>query len=421
VSAPPAERLRLDPLEVAAVRCPGVDPEVPALPTPPPGQTPVAALEAALLPALERPPCLVAFSGGRDSSALLAVATRLACREGLPAPVPATLRVPAAPRAEESEWQELVLGHLGLDDWLRIELDGELDFVGPTAQKVLRRHGLLWPANLHFFAPVVEAAAGGTLVTGVGGDAVFASGGPDLLGQSRLRAAPRRAARRVYHRLPAAARRPYAERRLRREAPWLRPAAAEAMAARWLALPPEPRAVDARLDHIARQRPLVLTLNGLDLLAADEGMRIVSPLLDLGFLASLGRFLGRRGVGGRTTLMRALFSEVLPEKVLTRDTKATFGEAFCGPYTRALAAGWDGAGLDPELVDPDALRKFWGDCSELRPLGLTALLCHAIWLAGEDRPQAESTGTVPTTTRPTGDSDGRRQDDGDGTARAGEG
>jgi hypothetical protein len=167
------------------------------------------------------------------------------------------------------------------------------------------------------------------------------------------------------------------------------------MAARWLALPPEPHAVDARLGHIPRQRPLVLTRYGLDLLAADEGMRIVSPLLDLGFLAALGRFLGRRGVGGRTAVMRALFSEVLPEKVLTRDTKATFGDAFCGPFTRALTAGWDGAGLDPELVDPDALRDFWGDCSELRPLGLTALLSQAIWLAREDRLQAESTGTVP--------------------------
>ena len=389
------DRLRLDPLEVAAMRCFGEEPGVPALPAPPPGQTPVEALEAALLPALERPPCLVAFSGGRDSSALLGVAARLARREGLPAPVPATLRVPAAPRAEESRWQELVLDHLGLEDWLRIDLDDELDFVGPTAQKLMRRHGLLWPANLHFFVPVVEAAAGGTLVTGVGGDAVFASGWPDLLGQSRLRAAPRRAARRAYHRLPVAARRPYAERRLRREAPWLRPAAVAAVAARWLALPPEPHALDARLGYIARQRPLVLTLHGLDLLAADEGMRVVSPLVDPGFLAALGRFLGGRGVGGRTALMRALFDELLPENVLTRDTKATFGEAFCGPRTRALARDWDGAGLDPELVDPEALRSFWGDCDELRPLGLTALLLQAVWLAGEARIRAAASASVP--------------------------
>lgn len=379
------ERLRLDPLEVAAVRCPGEEPRVPALPVPPPGRSPLAALEAALLPALVQAPCLVAFSGGRDSSALLAVAARLARREGLPMPVPATLRVPGAPRAEESEWQELVLGHIGLDDWVRIELAGELDFVGPTAQKLLRRHGLLWPANLHFFVPLSEAAPGGTLVTGVGGDAVFASGQADLLGQSRLRTAPRRAVRSVYRRLPEPARRPYAERRMRAEAPWLRPAAVEAMAARMLAHTPEPDALDARLGHIPRQRPIVLTLHGLDLLAADEGTRIVSPLLDLGFLASLGGFLGKRGVGGRTALMRALFGELLPEAVLTRATKATFGEAFCGPLTRALAKGWDGSGLDPELVNPDALRSYWGDGSDMRALGLTAILLQAVSWGGRSR------------------------------------
>ncbi len=50
------------------------------------------ALELAVRPALERAPCLVSFSGGRDSSAVLAVATRVARRHGLPPPVPATNR-----------------------------------------------------------------------------------------------------------------------------------------------------------------------------------------------------------------------------------------------------------------------------------------------------------------------------------------
>jgi hypothetical protein len=222
-------------------------------------------------------------------------------------------------------------------------------------------------------------------VTGAGGDAVFASGLPDLLGHSRIRAAPRLSARRVYRRLPARAQRPYAERRLRGEAPWLTGAAVEAMAARELAGDPEPAALDARLAYIPRQRPLVLTLHGLDLLAGDEGTRIVNPLLDLGFLAALGGFLGRRGAGGRTALMHALFADVLPEAVLSRDTKATFGEAFCGPHTRALVEEWDGDGLDTTLVDARALRRFWGDGSELRPLGLTALLLQATWLAGTVR------------------------------------
>src|SRR5215212_1324990 len=55
--------------------------------------TPLEALEEAVLPALTQPPCLVSFSGGRDSSSVLAAATRAARREGLPAPVPVTLRI----------------------------------------------------------------------------------------------------------------------------------------------------------------------------------------------------------------------------------------------------------------------------------------------------------------------------------------
>ncbi|HLF44659.1 MAG TPA: hypothetical protein VJA46_14195, partial [Acidimicrobiia bacterium] len=42
------------------------------------GADPLAVLEKLLLPALESPPCFVEFSGGRDSSALLAVAVDVA-------------------------------------------------------------------------------------------------------------------------------------------------------------------------------------------------------------------------------------------------------------------------------------------------------------------------------------------------------
>jgi hypothetical protein len=66
------------------------------------GTTPRAALEAAVLPALRRSPCLVSFSGGRDSSAVLAVAASVARREGLPLPIPATNRFPGARLTDEA-------------------------------------------------------------------------------------------------------------------------------------------------------------------------------------------------------------------------------------------------------------------------------------------------------------------------------
>src|SRR4051794_24216047 len=74
-----------------------------------------AALEAAMRPALQRPPCFVAFSGGRDSSAMLAVADRLAGREGLARPVPLTARFPEAPDTDESDWQERAIAALGVE------------------------------------------------------------------------------------------------------------------------------------------------------------------------------------------------------------------------------------------------------------------------------------------------------------------
>ena len=57
---------------------------------------PIEAVEAVVLAGLERPPCLVSFSGGRDSSALLAVAVRLADREGF-SPTPRSRSRPGFP------------------------------------------------------------------------------------------------------------------------------------------------------------------------------------------------------------------------------------------------------------------------------------------------------------------------------------
>lgn len=378
---PPGGRYRISPAEVAAQRCIGEDSDVPPLHSAEAMTSPVGALEDVLRPALRKSPCLVSFSGGRDSSALLAVAARLARREGLATPIPVTLRVSGAPRSEESDWQERVVEYLALDEWVRIDLADELDYIGPCARQILAAHGLLWPPNLHFFVPLIAAASGGALVSGVGGDAVLASGLDDLMGQPRWRTAPRRLVRRGYRTLPSEARRPYVERRLRREAPWLRRAALEALVPALLDAPSEPRALDARLGHVRRLRSMVLTLHGLNLISGDQRTAFVNPYLDLGFLSSLARFLGPRGVGGRTAVMRALFGDLLPEAVLARPTKATFGEAFCGPYTRELVATWNGEGLDPKLVDPAELRGFWGDGTQIRRLLMTAILIQAVWLS----------------------------------------
>ena len=162
----------LSPLELASGLVFGTAPRPAPAPENVP-KDPLTAFAEALLPTLTRGPCFVSFSGGRDSSAVLAAAASAARREGLPLPVPVTNVFPDATRSSEAEWQELIVGHLGLEDWIRLELRDELDCVGPLAKGILERHGLLWPFNAHFHAPLLEVAQGGTLLTGIGGDELF--------------------------------------------------------------------------------------------------------------------------------------------------------------------------------------------------------------------------------------------------------
>ena len=78
---------------------------------PQPSSTARIALESILLDAVSDPPCYVLFSGGRDSSAVLAVAAHVARREGLPDPIPVTAIHPAASKTDETPWQAMVLDH----------------------------------------------------------------------------------------------------------------------------------------------------------------------------------------------------------------------------------------------------------------------------------------------------------------------
>ena len=351
----------LTPLELASGLVLGSEPRT----RPRPGaMDPRAAMEGALLEPLRGGPCLVSFSGGRDSSAVLALAAAVARREGLPLPIPATLRFPGAQDALETEWQEQVVTHLGLDDWIRLELTHELDCVGPVATRCLKRHGVLWPANAHFHAPLFAEARGGSFLTGIGGD--------ELLGASRWLHARRvlagAAAPRPHDALalalalaPPRLRRLVTRRRIRSTPfPWLRAQTAEELR-RQLAddEAAEPFGWREGILFSARHRYLHVGTRSLALLAADEKVALTHPFLAPPFVAALAALPRAERFDSRRDAMDAIFGDLLPEPVRSRPTKASFDEAFWHEHSRELVRRWNGEGVDTRLVDPDRLRAEW--------------------------------------------------------------
>jgi hypothetical protein len=344
---------------------------------------PRPALEAAVLAALRRPPCAIGFSGGRDSSALLAVAVVLARREGLAAPIPVTLEFESE-ATRETGWQEQVVAHLGVDDWVRLPLSDELDLIGETAAEGLRRHGVRYPANAHLVTPLARVASGGSVLTGVGGDAVF--GEWNWNDVASLMACRRRArmadVRRMGHwLLPAAARVQVARRREPEVLhPWLRnPLRRRATVALLREQARAPRTWGHRMRWLARGRAWRVTARSLVALGGDEGAVVHSPFLDDGFLEALAVAGGWWGWGNRTSTMRALFGDLLPESILRRSTKAEFSEPFFASATKRLAREWDGrTGIDERLIDGEILRRIW---LSPQPAYLSSTLLQATWLA----------------------------------------
>jgi asparagine synthetase B (glutamine-hydrolysing) len=388
---------RLSPLEVALGAPLGMA-HIPALPPLPSvrgatrGGLARAALEAVLLRALLRPPCLVTFSGGRDSSAVLAVAVHVARRDGLPQPVPVTLRFPEVTEAEESTWQEAVIRHLGVADWIRLELQNELDLLGELGQETLRKHGLLWPFNSHLMVPMAQQAAHGALLTGVFGDEVlsgFTYHRPlNALRGRRLpswadvrplgvRATPRPVRRRLHRHGQA--------ENLSLIQPWLTPQARHEVVAYWVE-----EATTARLrwdrellDRWWRSRRVQWARASLAAVGTDWDVEIESPLGAPEFLQALAAQMGPSGFADRTAAMRMLFSDLLPDDVLVRGTKASFNGAFWGPQSRRFARTWSGTNACVFPIDVACLVDQWKrGPSDARSFSLL----QALWRLDNPRP-----------------------------------
>ncbi|MBJ7472047.1 MAG: hypothetical protein JHD16_12130, partial [Solirubrobacteraceae bacterium] len=306
-------------------------------------------IERQIQEAMLRGPLWVAFSGGRDSSALLAIAASVARREGLAMPVPVTMVFPEVTDTDEEGWQRLVLEHLGLvDDWVRIQPGEELDMIGPYAERMLRPHGILLPPNSHAILPMIDAmGAGGTLLSGSGGDELM-EGRPQRV-SSAVRS--RRRVRRVelsgcvIDDLP----RPLQARVIRRGHSlldgfhWLTPAARARLVEEEIAeRAASPVRFDALLERAFCDRHFQMGRYAYDLIGADTGTRVLAPFVERDVVAAFARSWGYRFPGARVRSLRGIVGDLLPESILARASKAEFVNVFATERLHGWVREWDG-------------------------------------------------------------------------------
>jgi asparagine synthase (glutamine-hydrolysing) len=388
--------LGMSALETAAGLPFGYDPPVS---TPPGPEGPMRALEDVLAPAVQDPPCRVAFSGGRDSSLVLAAATRAARRHGCPLPIAVTGRYRDS-QADEREWQELVLDHLGLEEHVVVEAGDEHDLIGPVATAHLRHHGVLFPANAHIIASFFGETTGGTLLLGVGGDELLArqrwSSLNDVLARRR-RPSLTDPARLAVAVAPGTVQRLLTRDRGLPPASWLQPSAVRRVRALERRRPADPLRFDRAVRKAARARTLMVGLRSLQRVGEAGGVRVGAPLLEERFVAALAGAGGARGWTNRATVMRFLAHDLLPDALLSRGDKAVFTTSFFSEHTRRFAETWSGGGLDTELVDPERVREAW---LAPEPDVRSALLLQIAWLHDHRHGREATATSVAGTSRP---------------------
>jgi asparagine synthetase B (glutamine-hydrolysing) len=351
------------------------------------GETARGVLEKLILPALERPPCVISFSGGRDSSSLLALATHLARREGLPIPVAFTFRYDGEAEADETPWQELVIKHVGVSDWEKVHVGTRHDLVGELAQSFLLSHGLVFPPPIYNNTLPLMRASGGTHISGEGGDEIFGVRRATIL--RRILDNPKYLAKKrhlAYAALcfgPRKSRVAAWRRELRQELnvtlSFVRLEVREQLfrdLARHLAL--EPFNHTSSLGWHLRRKMIVMHQEALTAFSNEHNVLHLDPFLEPRFVAAYARMVRPYGPATRRDAMRALFADILPDEILTRTSKALFNRGFLTDVGREFARAWQGAGIDTDIIDGEALRSAW--LSTWPPSQSFALLQSA-WLA----------------------------------------
>ncbi len=376
LGSPPVQLLQLDELEQAVGSPLGFDLSTPKLGAP--LSSARAALESVILEALRHEPCVISFSGGRDSSAVLCVAMSLAERHGLAPPIPVTLRFPDAPASDETVWQERIIDELRCPEWIRITPDGSL--AGAIAQRVLGRHGVLFPVNAFLHDPILEVAAGGSLLSGIGGDELLDSSADRISVVSRSPRSFRRTDIRTIGDEILPGRRRRLGERFVAGLSWLTPEARAAAADRaGEALGRLSHRWNTALGQWTADRYFQAVTSTIVALGADHAVSVRTPFLDPRVLAAVASEAGPTGFTSRAAALDELVGDVMPAWLRERTSKAVFDEALVGRQFVQIAAKWNGGGINHDLVDAARLRAEWESGT---PDGRSFLLMHQLIVNG---------------------------------------
>lgn len=335
-----------------------------------------------LVPHAERGPMIVWVSGDDGSAVVAAAAVEAARRAGAPAPVAVT---PRMRDAEDDPYAEVVVRTLGFSDWLRPDVTDQRGLLGPVARDCLVRHGPMFPAVAYLFVPMMRCAEGGTLVVGHGLHEAFVlwRGLPlyravhrrrlrrqDILALGALAPLPVR--RRLARRFATALDIPYLRGEARREA--MRMGVDDY--------------VTSPLSGGEAGRRMITRTCGMtaimvyERLAAEHGAAYLPAYNSPEVGAAVARDVGVRPPLD-TDGFRRRIAPALPPRA---------GAPVASPYrtiwqdaeTQRFIEEWDGGGIDPELIDRDALCAAWrrGDWR-------SGMLLHVAWLHGQQAPAAD--------------------------------
>ena len=330
---------------------------------------------------------IVQFSGGVDSSLVLAAATRAARARDLPPPIPFTLRY-GLDESEESSFQEELVESLGLTEWIVLDVDGEDDLLGPASRAHLLEHGMSTSARVasrDWYLSRLPVRPGSVLMSGEGGDEVLGPAPYATVHGLRWALANGRQRRTA---LGSLRRRSISRvRRLRSVpdsfyAPWLTERGRTLANRVMLDDRSHPVTMKQWMRRYRSKRNLVGGIGSVTRQAERFGFRYSAPLLDLEFMAGMTASIPEHDFVNRMLVIRKHLPGLLPDSIANRTSKASFNASIFGPDTREFASTWDGSsGVPLELVDPEILRSTWLDASDSRG----GLMLQSAWLTSQGR------------------------------------